>query len=87
MQDDVTTDPNFIVRQHGSQWILYDTDHISMETTTMNAMVKFVHGVFRGMSIHGDVDLTCAFYNSKGALVDTITSKELLENDRKRRYI
>lgn len=87
MTDDVTSDPCFIVRQHGTEWILYDTDHITMKTTSMNSMIAFVHGLWRGMSIHGKVDLTCAFYNSRGVLIDTLVSGELIGKDEKQGYI
>lgn len=83
---DVRADANFHIKciydQRGKrQWALFDTDHITMRDQKRENVQWFVHGLWRGMSIHGEVDLTCAVYDMRGNLIDTMVSKDLLKAD------
>lgn len=78
--EDVAPDDMFYVsRSPGDlKWRLFDCKEESHCTDTLPEMRNFVFGLWRGMSIMGPVDLTCAVYSDTGVLLDTMSSKEML---------
>jgi hypothetical protein len=75
--NDVTIDQMFYVKESQPEgcWILYDCDEESARFKTLPEMRAFILGLWRGMSIQGEVDLTCAIFNTYGILLDMLVSK------------
>lgn len=77
---DIKPDEMFYVSQSDKdgKWRLFDCDECTARYDTRAEIIAFVKGLWRGMAVHGEVDLTCAIYDRKGNLIDTITSEEVL---------
>jgi hypothetical protein len=78
--NDVLTDNMFyaqyIVRR--GVWVLFDCGEESATKNTMAEMRAFVHGLWRGMAIYNDVNLTCSLFDANGTLLDTLVSADVL---------
>jgi hypothetical protein len=60
------------------EWVFFDCEKRVIGYPTRQEIVAFVTGQWSAMRSQNEVDLTCAFYDENGTLLDTITSDDEL---------
>ena len=77
---DIETDDMFYIACSpiDLRWRLFDCKEESACFETLAEMRAFVFGLWRGMSLNGPVELTCAIFSSTGIILDTMYSRDLL---------